>query len=266
MPAVEVNLDVNADASGTVSVFGQAKASITNPVIASVNLTAKDLYDASATSSKALFQFQEPTNRTSREGKVITGFNTDSTILSGHLNAILCAGTAASLDASGAAPFNASAYSGNDDYQKYTSFGELVLAMYAHDLFGHVAGTGAIDNDDTLVAAIDNNAEGSGNSRLGYNLATAIYGMNTTAATAVVNQVLGQDAGRAMDQDNNLLAPDTWQDLKWYANDIIYVSVTVKQPIVSVSGTTADQNAQLGEPSATSVTQRTYMVKITLTA
>lgn len=257
MPSVEVNLNVNADATGSVSVFGQAKATITNPVVATAKLLVTDLYNASASGSKSLFQFQEPADRSAREGKVITGFNTDSTILSGHLNDILCASGAESLDASGALPF--SGYSGVAAYQKFSSFGELVLAMYAHDLFGHVAATAAIDNDQTVVDKVNANADATGNNRLGYNLATAIYGMGTTAATAVVNQVIGQDAARAKDQDNNLLAPDTWQDLKWYKDDIIYVSVTVKAPTVTVTG---NEIAQQSEPSSNF--ERTYMVKITL--
>ena len=264
MPAVEVNLNVNADASGEVSVFGQAKAPITNPVIATTTLLVTDLYNAAASGSKALFQFYEPADRSARTGKVIKAYNTDSTILSGHLNSILCAGVADSLDASGAAPFNLSAYSSETAYRKYKSFGELVLAMYAHDLFGHVQATAAIDNDATLVGLVDNNAVGTGHVRLGHNLATAIYNMDDTVnnSTAIINQVLGQDAARAMGQDNSLLAPETWQDLKWYANDIIYVSVTVKQPTVSVSNSAAA--TQQSKPVGTSVNERTYMVKITL--
>jgi hypothetical protein len=50
----------------------------------------------------------------------------------------------------------------------------------------------------------------------------------------IARQVIGQDASRAMDQDNNVPAPDVRQALKFIAGDIIYMNIKLKQPTVTV--------------------------------
>jgi hypothetical protein len=48
----------------------------------------------------------------------------------------------------------------------------------------------------------------------------------------IVAQVIGQDATRAMSQDNNQLAPDMRQKLRFYPGDKIVVSITLNKPDV----------------------------------
>jgi hypothetical protein len=83
---------------------------------------------------------------------------------------------------------------------------------------------------------------------------------STDSLANIVKQVLGQDATRAMTQDNNELSPNVHQVLRFYEGDVIYVSITLKQPGVTVSA----GYANAGAPVASSVTEQKYDVKITL--
>jgi hypothetical protein len=77
----------------------------------------------------------------------------------------------------------------------------------------------------------------------------------------IVKQVLGQDASRAMGQDNNKLAPEVHQILKFDVGDTIYVSIKVKKPSVVFSG----EGQYLTEQAAQDkVTEEVYNVKIEL--
>lgn len=86
----------------------------------------------------------------------------------------------------------------------------------------------------------------------------------------IVKQVLGQDASRAMDQDNNELTPNTHQLLRFYDGDVIYVSITLKQPLVTVNGQTGfhagGQQAYTDSSSiaGNTYTETTYTIKLTL--
>ena len=83
---------------------------------------------------------------------------------------------------------------------------------------------------------------------------------STDSLANIVKQVLGQDATRAMTQDNNELSPNVHQVLRFYEGDVIYVSITLKQPGVTVSA----GYANAGAPVASSVTEQKYDIKITL--
>jgi hypothetical protein len=87
-----------------------------------------------------------------------------------------------------------------------------------------------------------------------------ISGATSSTLSNIVKQVLGQDASRAMGQDNNELSPDVKQLLRFYAGDIIYVQIRLPKPVVSVS------TGQKVTPSSLqdSVTEQTYTLKITL--
>ncbi len=78
----------------------------------------------------------------------------------------------------------------------------------------------------------------------------------------IVRQVLGQDANRAMDQDNNALAPEVHQILKFAEGDTIYVSIKVKKPSVIFSGAGQYLTEQAAQDKVT--TEEVYNVKITL--
>jgi hypothetical protein len=60
----------------------------------------------------------------------------------------------------------------------------------------------------------------------------------------IVKQVIGQDATRAMDQDNNQLAPEVHHLLRFYPNDKIFINITLQKPNVLVSsGVNSQQKA-----------------------
>jgi hypothetical protein len=137
-----------------------------------------------------------------------------------------------------ASPFNDAKYNTNaEQYRKHSDFGRLALAAYAHYLFGHQAATAAITNDEAFMRGIlSTDASGAwtksttGNvstwsvtqtvtdANIALNLAKLIVTksetqnryLNVAADSAslanIVRQVIGQDASRAMDQDNNALA------------------------------------------------------------
>ena len=111
---------------------------------------------------------------------------------------------------------------------QYKSFGHLALAAYAHYLFGHLQATAAITNDTAIINIM--NGEGLTDAKIASSLVDAIYGMNTTIATSVCKQVIGQDASRTMNVDNDLTSPASWQRLQWAGGDQIYLQVTLKRP------------------------------------
>jgi hypothetical protein len=89
-----------------------------------------------------------------------------------------------------------------------------------------------------------------------------ISGAAATAGTIaeIVRQVLGQDSSRANLVDGSERTRDQHLLLRFYAGDVIYMNIKVKQPTVTVSGTGANP------PAANLVTEVTngYTLKITL--
>jgi len=164
------------------------------------------------------------------------------------------------LDAKDAAPFSEAQYSSDAHYTHYDNFGELALGAMAHYLFGHVAATAAITNDTAFLTYMNAKNPANG-AAIASKLKDAIISMSDSEALAIVEQVLGQDADRAKDQDNNELAPDQKQNLAWMAGDIIYLQVKLKEPTVTVSVGAAGQKSA---PSSTDVTEQIYNLKITL--
>jgi hypothetical protein len=74
--------------------------------------------------------------------------------------------------------------------------------------------------------------------------------------------VLGQDASRAMGQDNNALVPGVRQELLFMAGDKIYMNIRLKQP-----GVTVTNNGQKTSPAAELFANGgdlTYCLEITL--
>jgi hypothetical protein len=84
-----------------------------------------------------------------------------------------------------------------------------------------------------------------------------------TGLGEIVKQVLGQDASRAMNQDNNELLPDVHQLLQFHEGDTIYVSIKVTQPAVSFGPGSANPGYTSLNPQ---FEDRTYMIKISLDA
>jgi hypothetical protein len=274
---VVVNLNVEIDASGQIEVFGQAAPTVDNVVVADVTLPAADLYDLSG--AAAMFEFWEPsdalgTMKATLAGKVDAAYPdaaaADYTALTATLATDLNAIIVGDMDASGAKPFDAYAAGGVTQYYVHESFGRLALSSYAHYLFGHVAATAAITNDADFIEKM--NGIGEGNADIAQKLVDAITGKDDEAILSIVQQVIGQDASRAMDQDNNQLAPGVRHSLKFIAGDKIYVNVRLRAPEVIVSGGLTNAGApaatafgdaeNLAAPSTQS--KHSYTIEITL--
>ena len=247
MPSVSVNLDVTVDASGQLSVFGQAAETMSNVVIASITLPTADLYNGVG---DGVLRFQQPTSDINTiVGERYLGFSGSVNSLAADIKTIL-KGT---FNVSAADPF--STYSA--DYHTAPDFGYLALGAYAHSLFGHVQATAAIDNDLAFVSKMVN--DGVGDAALNRALAQAIYGLSDAKSTQVAKQVIGQDASRTSASDNTQATPSVWQALEFKNDDVIYMSIRLLQPSVVVSNA-----AQKSAPAASLYSTKTYVLKITL--
>jgi hypothetical protein len=155
MPTVVVNFDVTVDASGTVEVFGQAPATMENVVVCDVELPVTDLYNGD---SDAVFEFWEPSDALGDiKGTRKSGW-TKGESLRTDLQSIIDG----DMDASGAVPFDIYKTGSQSAYYNHESFGRLALSMYAHYLFGHVAATAAITNDDDFITKMNGNDDTAG--------------------------------------------------------------------------------------------------------
>lgn len=248
MPSVIVNLDVTVEATGEVSVFGQTAPTVQNVLVANVPLPVSDLYRGT---DHALLKFQGFSALTvdSIRGSRDTAFAGTIEEIEGDLYTIL----AGSFGASAATPFKD--YSA--DYHTVPNFGYVALGAYADALFGHVQATAAIDNDVAFVAKMIGSSPTD--AQIGYLLASAIHGLSDEKATAVAKQVIGQDASRAKDEDNDANLVNGFQAVEFKMGDIVYMSITLQRPTVVVSNT-----AQQSAPAATLYTPSTYVLKITL--
>jgi hypothetical protein len=189
-----------------------------------------------------------------------------------------------SFDVSGAQPFNNSKYDGSSAYDTVTNFGELALQTFAHYLLGHIGATSAFTNDvsfkrnmlsldssdtynvnytdvyepDTMLSVDPGIAT---DAKLAQSLVNKLVTKLDADIKTIVEQVIGQDASRAMDKDNNGLTPNKRQALKFIPDDVIYMKITLATPNVSVT------SGQLvtKETLESKYTQTSYNLKITLT-
>lgn len=255
---VTVNFDIIVDASANVMVFGQAPELIPNVIVAHRTLPATDLYKGQ---DDGIFQFYGvslPGNDNNLVDDIIGQRNTNFTGTMEQLASDFSYIINGLFDCSGAYPF--AGYT--SEYQTYDTFGRIALAAYTHSLFGHVAATAAIDNDIKFYNKM--NGEGPSDARLANEIVTKLFYMSVEGATKIVKQVIGQDASRAMLEDNDLNDPVGLQSLQFIPGDIIYVTIRLLPPTVSVSGTTADIAAQLSIPESNLYTTTNYNMKITL--
>jgi hypothetical protein len=291
---VIVNLGVEVAANGDITVFGQAPPTVNNVIVAEVNLPKEVLYDA----SNSLIEFWEPSydlgsRRATLSGKVdpsgVALSGRDYTALTKSFVYELQQVLQGNLDCSGASPFDDAKYAGIPEYQKPADFGRLALSVYAHYLFGHVAATAAITNDKAFMeamlsqgsngvykyadaTAVAGNADGSEwvsptiGSSSDADLARLLVGAITTkddaAILAIAEQVLGQDASRAMDQDNNALPIDVRHALKFIADDVIYMNIKLTTPNVTIANAAQKVSEATLEGKYTS--EENYTIKITL--
>jgi hypothetical protein len=270
---VVVNFEVTIDASGAISVFGQDASGVSNVVVAERTLDVKSLYEHNATkeNAKRMFEFWEPSGNMGERVGVMAGDTTEYsypaavpgrayTELTGLLSEELHAVFNDNMDASGAQPFFD--YKGDaQQHYRHESFGRLALSAYAHYIFGHVAATAAITNDQAFIDYMNEEATGAA---IPLKLVNAITSKLSAAVTAIVNQVIGQDASRAMDQDNNELAPGVRHALKFYAGDVIYVNVRLGAPDVTVGLGQKQLAADLEAKYIPVEEDKNYTIKITL--
>ena len=273
--SIEVNLNVEISANGTIEVLGHQPVAPSNIVIASTLLPVDALYDSS--NNIALIEFWEPDNLDDIMAQLastqtlggVEGYKiTAKKLALGLQNCLI-----GELDAKSAEPFNAAPKYGAAGAQNgnrvMTGFGRFALMAYAHYIMGHVQATAAITNDtdfmkgmlslnsDTLTdykyANIGNydgadapwtTAGSASDANLAVRLVKALIDNNPTtslvsngAATTVANivkQVIGQDASRATDEDNNKYSPENHGLLRFYPDDVIYVSINLTTPTVTV--------------------------------
>jgi len=243
---VTVNLHINVNVQGNVDIFTASGEQMKNVVVCAQKLPVAALYQSASVSA---LQFYEPTGVPGEiSGNVNAAFAEGTGTIFGEFETGMQTVVAATLDASGAAPF--STYTGISKVQKFASFGDLVLSLYAHYIFGHAAATAAIDNDTNLVAYMNSSAaEGgaNGGADIGLLLARALAALSPEVATTIVRQIQAQDPSRTRGLGNN---QDQAQAVVFAANDTIFVQITVEEPSLSVGNqTTGGQNTS-GAPGA----------------
>jgi hypothetical protein len=95
-----------------------------------------------------------------------------------------------------------------------------------------------------LVKSIIQKGLNSDNTLSVSDVGSIVGNTNTGTIANIVKQVIGQDATRAMDQDNNALAPEVHHLLRFYPNDKIFINITLQKPNVLVSsGVNSQQKA-----------------------
>ena len=247
---VVVNLDVLVDATGDIRVFGKSVPTMTNVIVPVIQLPYTDLYKG-ADNGLLKFKGNVENNYDLIEGVRNTSFTGTQADLAADLKTILNG----SFDCSGATPFNIGSY--NNVYSTQGSFGNIALSAYSHSLFGHLAATAAIDNDSSFISKMNNDTVAD--ARLNIALASEIFNLSMAKATEVARQVIGQDSSRARSEDNDGSNASDYQALEFRQGDVIYMSIKLVAPVVTVSNV-----AQASAPSASNYTDTVYNMKITL--
>ena len=244
---VTVNLNVTVDTSGLVQIFNEDADIVANAVVCERRLLASDI--------SGVIEFQQLSSSPEDiSGQKRVDWANETSIDSlavDHFHYVMNG----PMDASAASPFTPN-YLTSSAYYSFGSLGELVLANYAHQLFGHVAATAAISNDTTLINQVNGK-------NLGELLKTALSNLSAANATTIARKVIGQDAARARDQDNNPYAPDVLQSLMFRPEDVIFVTVNVKGPTISAG---KDQGYLAKNGSLNSLNDTQFVMRITLKA
>jgi hypothetical protein len=196
-----------------------------------------------------MFEFWEPSSaRGTRLAQLATSELRNWKLLTNKLANGIQTCLEGKFDVKDATPFSDAKYTA-PEHETVDNFGELALRSYAHYTLGHIDATAAITNDVAFVSAMlnrDSTPEGveddfataaagtNAKANLANLLVKAIVTKNDEAILAIAEQVLGQDASRAMDEDNNELTVDKKQALKFLAGDIIYMNIKLQKPDVVV--------------------------------
>ena len=283
---VSVNLGVEVDVSGNITVFGQPTPAVSNLVVAeSVRIPVGAL----CTFTNGLIEFWEPSDALGElRAALATTQSRNYKLLLPALAQGIHNVLIAPLNASAATPFSHSMYAADGNYRNPANFGKLALGSYAHYLFGHVHATAAITNDQAIMTAIN---DMPGDSTAPFDEANAALwstGIPTSANIArrlvnalvtgdaltsttgnllsIVKQVLGQDASRAKGIDNTEGLPNIRQHLRFIAGDKIYFNIKLARPTMSVSNglpLTGLPNPVTQFPSDNNVN---YTIQVTLAA
>lgn len=235
MPSVTVDLRVSATAGTNVVILDTAADSRAGHIVCAQTLAASTLY---TDTSNGVFEIWEPSDaRDTLKGAVANGAGCKGQVTQAHpgLAAGLLASLSGTLTAQASTPIVGSPYPA--DYWGMNGIGELAVAYAAHNLFGHVAATAAITNEAAILSHMTGPVAPA--AALGDALETAILGLSAADATTIANVVIGQDAERTRDEDNNEYAPDSARALRFYAGDIVFVGVELTGFTSSTGGNQA---------------------------
>lgn len=321
--SIEVNLNVEINANGTLNILGEPLRTPANVIVATETLPAAALYEPSA--NCALVEFWEDSDingikaqlANSANGEVYdyTGFYKKSAkriaeglqaILVGNMDVKKGAisGAPDSTTVYSASPFNLAMYNSNSSLME--NFGRVALGCYAHYIFGHAQATAAITNDvefmrgmlslDSANAYVHAAKVGDAGSEdpstawvalsgsptdadLARRLVGALLAANLSAGAPVVSdqteaaesnkvvdivkQVVGRDASRATDEDNNKYDVNKHGLLRFYAGDVVYVNIKLVKPIVNGASGQQVADATL-EDLYTTENEENYSIRITL--
>lgn len=305
---VVVNLQVEASAAGSLSIFAAEKPPITNEIMAETMIPVAVFYTAGtgegSEGEAGLWRFQQPSSNAAEitaevelnaggDAPAYAGFVNDDagmTALQNSLTDVLYLKNPASETVKNpfepetlATPFDDQRYAEISAYHSYASIGDLALALAAHEIFGHVQATAAIDNDALFVQYINDNdkdelddeganGEDATGANIAAQLAYAIASMDTTKATSIAKSVIGQDASRARVVDNTENPSESeqnlWQYLQFKPGDVVYVQVTLNKPSITFgNGIEDDANLdQQFDGSSPATYEHTYNIKLTLGA
>jgi hypothetical protein len=85
-----------------------------------------------------------------------------------------------------------------------------------------------------------------------------------TKVAYIVKQVIGQDASRATDEDNSKYLPENHGLLRFYPNDVIYVSINLLTPDVTVGAGQQVEDTTMEGLYTSATGDKKYTLKITL--
>lgn len=130
-----------------------------------------------------------------------------------------------------------------------------------------LAGAGAGTKTDADLARrlvrkiVDSNYDATATGDAKYIQSDQATSMSSALAAAIVKQVLGTDANRAVNADNSKYSPEKHGLLKFYAGDVIYVNIKLKTPDVVVSN-----NQQVADTAIEGryTTEQSYTVRLVL--
>ncbi len=253
MPAVTVNLAINVNAAAPeVEVFGQTMYDPTNVITVGSTLD-KDLLNG-------LIKFQGQGDAIAAAFKPTAGadLTAKATLLANAIAGLLTSGSVPDdLDGTQAVPF--SSYTTTATHAKFDSLGELMLSFYAIHLFGHPQATAAITNDSEILAHMN----GAGLNLAGLLLA-AFEAKTTGNLLDIVEQIIGKDAERAKNADNDNTSPDSWQDLEWKGGDKIVFQLTAKAPTTVTIAPNSGAQSYGAAAAGAAIADREFDVVITL--